>query len=188
MKSRVKRSCLIAVNSIYIFTLKILELPRSCSLKFCFVPETKRKSVKPFLKVWDFYNLLWISNFSFSFALNTLFCDETTFQRCSCSLDSGESRPVKSSKVSGHRNYDHDNIVNGQWWSELWSWSWLMGIMMIFGHIPKSTIFFSWPYWDIKISKWTHKTFPKIIWLCHFFVIFRFVRNIFLMTVAFDPL
>ena len=78
------------------------------------------------------------------------------------------------SMVNGDQNYDHGH----DWWG---SW-WYLGTSL------KSTTFFSWPYWDIKISKWTHKTFPKIIWLCHFFVIFRFVRNIFLMTVAFDPL
>ena len=145
-------------------TMKILELPRSCSLKFCFVPETKRKSVKPFLKVWDFYNLLWTS--SFLFLLLWTLCsvmrrpsnDAVAVWTAVSHVLLNRQRSVVIgimimiilSMVNGDQNYDHGH----DWWG---SW-WYLGTSL------KSTIFFSWPYWDIKISKWAHKIFPKIIW------------------------
>ena len=37
-----------------------------------------------------------------------------------------------------------------------------------FGISPKCMTFFTWPYWDIKISKWPDISFLKIIGLSHF--------------------
>ena len=34
---------------------------------------------------------------------------------------------------------------------------------------PRTVRFFvNWPYWDLKLPKWPHVSFPKMIGLCHF--------------------
>ena len=36
------------------------------------------------------------------------------------------------------------------------------------GTVVKGITFVTWPYWGIEISKWSHKSFPKMVGLCHF--------------------
>ena len=55
-----------------------------------------------------------------------------------------------------------------------------------FGKTVKWKIWFTWSLWDIKIPKQPHKSFLKIIGLGLFFVIFRLIREILFVTVAFD--
>ena len=78
------------------------------------------------------------------------------------------------SMVNGDQNYDHGH----DWWG---SW-WYLGTSL-------KVQFFSPDHTEtLKYQNGRIKPFQKSFGYVIFFVIFRFVRNIFLMTVAFDPL